>query len=61
MGVSERDPNGLCLLRSARKMGQPSLEGRLNELGCRSLREQIHGFFTSEYHLLEESNFLMCR
>ena len=39
-------------------MGQPSLEGRLNELGCRSLREQIHGFFTSDYHLLEESTFL---
>ena len=58
MSVSERDPNGLCLLLNARKMGEPSLEVRLKELFYRAIREQIHGFITSDYHLLEERTFL---
>ncbi len=58
MGVSERDLNGLCLLRSARKMGRPYLEVRFKEHFCRFLREQISGYFTSDCHLLEEGTLL---
>ncbi len=58
MGVSERDQNGLCLLRSVRKMGKPSREVRFKELFSRFLREQIGGYFTSDCHLLEKGTLL---